>query len=1013
MSGNHSHLKEREQTFFARWGFSLLGGGVWGAALARWLFESWPQTFGFFNSGLGVGVLAAGGAALVVWLCSPLSLWNKRQGMGIAALLLLLPALGLVSPEINLLRALTLLLGSATLCLTLLFFPKLTQPSPPFTRWDWALGIFLSLFLLSIYSLSISPFVGEADPFEFQVNVARLGVSHGNGYPLLMVWGKLFEGLPLGGTQAWRVNISAAVAAVGAAVGIFTLTRRLGVVPLGAFLAALAFGLAPSVWSRASEIEAYTLNAAFITIILHLGVTLLQPPTSNHPPSAKTLYGLAFTFGLALTNHLTIAMLAPALAFAGLWWVSAQITPPDTWRSTLHVLGFTFIAFFFFLLGLAIYLYIPFRWPFINNGQLLSLQQFIYFLRGGEAAGQLDVFLPFKELQRFEYVWRKVTGEFGWPGFGLMLLGAIAPLLPRSPVPLPKRSLLFFFLAYAGFIYFTLAYNPPEPDFSDFFIATYVIATVWLALGAQAILNAQFSKRSSQLMQVLVLSVLCLLPLISIWQTLPRFDYAAAQVRYEVGQYTLAQPLAEGAALLADPKRFAVPYYLQNAEGQRLDLDIMVLPDEATYRAELDARVAAGQTVYVARYLPGLFTGYSLRSVGPLVEVSAQPFTTPPSNIQPLSATLADGIQLVGFSRDYASGPSGQAVSRFTFYWHAPQTPTQHLVVYGRLLSAAGDVVWQSAGQVPAGGLYPTNAWRAGEYVSDWHEVPVNTELPPGAYTLEVGLFPPFAPNDADGWVAVTQIEQSWLGNPPVPKTLRANFGGQWLLGYSAPETALPDSPVSVTLYWLRGMAEEVTAFKETRSLAAWPLGAVVPLTYQLRTPANGSEWALSVATGQPAQCGFLRGEGPACRLPPIQLVGQSVPETAINFNDELVLRRVRLETPAVAPGGEVRVQLEWQALRHMRNSYTVFVHVVGPDGQLYGQKDYWPVEGTRLTPDWQPGEVITDPYRVPLAADAPAGTYSVHIGLYLLETLERLPVLSAIGQPLDDKVVLSGLRVR
>jgi hypothetical protein len=70
-------------------------------------------------------------------------------------------------------------------------------------------------------------------------------------------------------------------------------------------------------------------------------------------------------------------------------------------------------------------------------------------------------------------------------------------------------------------------------------------------------------------------------------------------------------------------------------------------------------------------------------------------------------------------------------------------------------------------------------------------------------------------------------------------------------------------------------------------------------------------------------------------------------------------------------------------------------------------------VEGTRLTTDWQAGEVIVDPYRVPLAADAPAGEYSVHVGLYLLETLERLPVLNTAGQPLDDKVIVGGLQVR
>ncbi len=67
------------------------------------------------------------------------------------------------------------------------------------------------------------------------------------------------------------------------------------------------------------------------------------------------------------------------------------------------------------------------------------------------------------------------------------------------------------------------------------------------------------------------------------------------------GQGVLALPLEDNAAILADSEKIAPLYYLQQAEGVRPDLEIMVLPDEAAYRAELDARVAAGQTVYLAR----------------------------------------------------------------------------------------------------------------------------------------------------------------------------------------------------------------------------------------------------------------------------------------------------------------------------------------------------------------------------------------------------------------------------
>jgi hypothetical protein len=232
-------------------------------------------------------------------------------------------------------------------------------------------------------------------------------------------------------------------------------------------------------------------------------------------------------------------------------------------------------------------------------------------------------------------------------------------------------------------------------------------------------------------------------------------------------------------------------------------------------------------------------------------------------------------------------------------------------------------------------------------------------------------------------------------------------------MGYDAPESALPGSRVPVTLYWLAGGAAEVAAFGETRSLGAWPVGALAPQTYLLEAPSARSQLSLIVETGQPARCGWLRAATNSCDLGAVELAGQALPAGAVNYADQLVLRTATLETAEAAPGDEVRVVLEWQGLRTMTESYTVFVHLVGPDGRLHGQRDYWPVEGTRLTTTWQPGEIIHDPYRVTLDADAPSGDYAIHIGLYLPETLERVSVLSADGQPLDDKFVLAGPSVR
>ncbi|HEY72305.1 MAG TPA: hypothetical protein G4N99_03455, partial [Thermoflexia bacterium] len=67
------------------------------------------------------------------------------------------------------------------------------------------------------------------------------------------------------------------------------------------------------------------------------------------------------------------------------------------------------------------------------------------------------------------------------------------------------------------------------------------------------------------------------------------------------------------------------------------------------------------------------------------------------------------------------------------------------------------------------------------------------------------------------------------------------------------------------------------------------------------------------------------------------------------------------------------------------------------------------PQAGRHPTDHWLPGEVVADPYRLELPADAPAGEYRVLAGLYDLVTLERLPVTDANGSPVPDDAILIG----
>ncbi len=61
----------------------------------------------------------------------------------------------------------------------------------------------------------------------------------------------------------------------------------------------------------------------------------------------------------------------------------------------------------------------------------------------------------------------------------------------------------------------------------------------------------------------------------------------------------------------------------------------------------------------------------------------------------------------------------------------------------------------------------------------------------------------------------------------------------------------------------------------------------------------------------------------------------------------------------------------------------------------MYSQNDAAPDNGQYSTRLWQPGEVVVETVTLPVPPDRPAGLYTLHIGLYLPATGQRVPLLS------------------
>jgi hypothetical protein len=126
-----------------------------------------------------------------------------------------------------------------------------------------------------------------------------------------------------------------------------------------------------------------------------------------------------------------------------------------------------------------------------------------------------------------------------------------------------------------------------------------------------------------------------------------------------------------------------------------------------------------------------------------------------------------------------------------------------------------------------------------------------------------------------------------------------------------------------------------------------------------------------------------------------------------VNLGDQVELLGYDLAEDIVSPGDTLTLTLYWRALCEMDESYTIFTHVVAPDGSISGQKDNPPVGGSYPTDLWLSDEVVVDVYEIPISADAVPGGHVLQVGMYIAETGARLPVLGTSADAITLQEVI------
>jgi len=336
-------------------------------------------------------------------------------------------------------------------------------------RADWLHAGAVALALFALYAATAPRSVGLEDDALFVLSSYFLGIEHPPGYPLFTLAGHLFTWLPFG-SVAYRVHLVSALFGALTGGAAWLCARSLVNSRLAAHLAAFSLGLSPVFWSQSIIAEVYTLNTLFFLALVYLGLRAGENP--------RLLPRMAFVFGLSLSNHYPLMLLA-APAFAVLLWPLRE--------EIVRRIGLLVVLV---IAGLAPYAWLVQRsWqalPISFYGELESLTEIWYFIsRSGYA--EIDHSLTagvFDRLNFLTFVGGQLFTQFAIAGTALAAVGFAAQwkMLGRRVAAFLTVAFLgpsVLLVLLLGFDYDTFR----KHIFHVYPLPAYAVVALWLGLG--------------------------------------------------------------------------------------------------------------------------------------------------------------------------------------------------------------------------------------------------------------------------------------------------------------------------------------------------------------------------------------------------------------------------------------------------------------------------------------------------------------------------------------------------
>jgi len=408
---------------------------------------------------------------------------------------------------------------------------------------DSAFGIAAVGLPAIVYLGTLLPGVGHSgDSAELSSCAHLLAVPHPTGYPLYVLsvhaLGRL---LPV--SPALAANLFSALCALLALLVTWRLLALLGVGKLAALPAVWTLAASPTFWEHSIVAEVYALHALLLALT---GLLFLRWEKRRRE---RDFYGACFVYALGFGNHLLMMTLLPAIAVLVSW------VRPRALLESRRIMGVVAII------------------------ALCATQYGLLVARGADGAAAyraepingLGDLLPFVSGAQFHSQMFGFTARQLWTErLPISVEGMIYELAPLAFfVPLGVIALgrtpanAFLVLAFVGNLVFALGYQ--ILDLQPYFIPNYLIGTLFLGVGLEALLRrlGAGSGRAARAYAILALAA----PLILGAIRLPRVLAASGPDAAAHAQAILSD-LGPGTVVIAEYHNYQFLLYYRLVEGR-------------------------------------------------------------------------------------------------------------------------------------------------------------------------------------------------------------------------------------------------------------------------------------------------------------------------------------------------------------------------------------------------------------------------------------------------------------